>query len=300
MTSAKLRFTVAAAALLGVAVTPALAQRQTPATPEQRIERLENQLRQVQRRLFPRGQPADTAGLSDAPAATQASVRSLDDRLGALERQLAEVLRLAEENGNRTRQMEAELGRVRTQQDNRLSALELALSNPQPVQPATDQPAATIPRPGASSNNVPVTRPPVIATGDSGNAAEDPAEIAYDEGFQLWRQGQFDQAITSLRATASAFPKHRRASWANNLVGRSLLDKGEPRAAAEALLANYRANPRGERAADSLFYLGQALTKLNQPAQACKAYSELEAVYGASVRGELQRLLPPAKAAANC
>lgn len=300
MTSATLRFTVAVAALCGVAVAPAIAQRQAPATPEQRIERLENQLRQVQRRVFPRGQPADTAGLADEPAATQASVRSLDDRLGALERQLAEVLRLAEENGNRTRQVEAELGRLRTQQDNRISALESALSNPQPVQPAAEQPAATTPRPSAG-NNVPAARPPAVASsGGPADAAEDPAEIAYDEGYQLWRQGRFDQAITSLRATASAFPKHRRASWANNLVGRALLDKGEPRAAAEALLANYRANPRGERAADSLFYLGQALARLNQPAQACKAYAELEAVYGSSIRAELQRLLPPAKAAANC
>ena len=56
-------------------------------------------------------------------------------------------------------------------------------------------------------------------------------------------------------------------SWANNLAGRALLDKGQPRAAAEALLANYRSNPKGERAPDSLFYLGQALMKLGQPAR---------------------------------
>ena len=60
----------------------------------------------------------------------------------------------------------------------------------------------------------------------------------------------------------SSFPKHRRASWANNLTGRALLDKRQPRAAAEALLANYRTNPKGERAPDSLFYLGKALVKL--------------------------------------
>ena len=64
--------------------------------------------------------------------------------------------------------------------------------------------------------------------------------------------------------------------------------QGQPRAAAEALLANYRSNPKGERAPDSLFYLGQALMKLGQPGQACKAYSELDAVYGAKVRGDLK------------
>jgi len=130
--------------------------------------------------------------------------------------------------------------------------------------------------------------------------ADDPGEIAYDEGYQLWRTGKFDQAVTSLRAFSSSFPKHRRASWANNLAGRALLDKGEPRAAAEALLANYRGNPKGERAADSLYYLGQALMQLKQSEQSCKAYSELEAVYGSSMRDELRRLLPPAKSEARC
>ena len=79
-----------------------------------------------------------------------------------------------------------------------------------------------------------------------------------------------------------------------------MLDKGEPRAAAEALLANYRGNPKGERAADSLFYLGQSLMKLNQPGQACKAYAELDAVYGSSMRGDLQKMLPDAKSQAKC
>ena len=73
-----------------------------------------------------------------------------------------------------------------------------------------------------------------------------------------------------------------------------------PESAAEVLLANYRGNPKGERAADSLFYLGQSLMKLDQPSQACKAYSELEAVYGATMRADLQKLLPDAKAQAKC
>ena len=125
-------------------------------------------------------------------------------------------------------------------------------------------------------------------------------EAAYDAGYRLWDAKRYDEAIRSLNAMIAQYPNSRRVSWAYNLVGRSLLDKGQPRAAAEALLANYRRDPKGERAQDSLYYLGQSLMKLNQAEQACKAYSELEAVYGASVRGELQRLLPGAKSAAGC
>jgi TolA-binding protein len=128
----------------------------------------------------------------------------------------------------------------------------------------------------------------------------DPAEDAYSEGFRLWEAGQYDQAITSLRAFTSAYPRHRRASFANNLVGRAMLEKGQARAAAEALLANYRGNPKGERAADSLYYLGQALMQLGQPGQACNAYDELLAVYGSKVRADLKKQVDEGRAKAQC
>lgn len=280
-----------------LALTPAAAQQRV-ASPEERLERIERQLQQMQRQVFPRGRPADTAGFLDEPAATQSSVRSLDERLAGLERQLSDVLRQTEENGNRSRQLESEIGRLRRDQEDRIAALEAAAR----AAPAGPPAAATVPvetappRAGPTAVTAPATRPATTPT----TATADPAEAAYDEGFQLWRAGRFDEAITSLRAFSAAYPKHRRVSWANNLVGRALLDKGQPRPAAEALLANYRTNPRGERAADSLFYLGQALMKLGQPSQACKAYEELEEVYGSRVRDELKKLLPPAKSEAKC
>ena len=122
MTATRVCLTIAFTALLA-GVSPALAQREQT-TPEQRIERLEKQLRQVQRQVFPKGQPADTASFSDEPAATQSSFRTLDDRLNGLERQLADVLRQSEENGHRMTVTEAELARLRSDQEQRLSALE--------------------------------------------------------------------------------------------------------------------------------------------------------------------------------
>ena len=69
---------------------------------------------------------------------------------------------------------------------------------------------------------------------------------------------------------------------------------------AEVLLANYRGNPKGERAPDSLFYLGQSLVKLGQTGQACKAYAELTDVYGATLRPQLATMAPAARAQAGC
>jgi len=296
---ARLRFSIAAAALFGVWVGPAQAQRVV--SPEQRIERLESQLRQVQRQVFPRGQPAATAGFSDEPAATQSSVRTLNDRLNGLERQIADLVRQSEENGHRLTVIQADLAKMRSDQDDRIGALERAAAAAQV--PATGMVTNSISSPAVTTTALPPPAKTVSAIPGPAvdtSSATDAGEIAYDEGYQLWRTGKYDAAITSLRAFSSAFPKHRRKSWADNLVGRSLLDKGEPRAAAEALLANYRSNPKGERAPDSLYYLGQALMQLKQPAQACKAYSELEDVYGSSMRAELKRLLPAAKSEASC
>jgi TolA-binding protein len=164
----------------------------------------------------------------------------------------------------------------------------------------TSRPAPLVSRPKVETRRVP---PPTTAVtsakpGDANFQAG--GEEAYDRGYNLWNSGRYDEAITALRAMASSFPGHRRVSWANNLVGRALLDKGQPRAAAEALLANYRSNPKGERAPDSLFYLGQALVKLGQAAQACKAYGELQDVYGSTMRAQLQQQLQAARAAAKC
>ena len=40
--------------------------------------------------------------------------------------------------------------------------------------------------------------------------------------------------------------------------------------------------------------------QLGQPAQACKAYAELDAVYGAKVRPDLKKLETDARTQANC
>ncbi|HUG46774.1 MAG TPA: tetratricopeptide repeat protein [Sphingomicrobium sp.] len=272
MKSAHLRFALPAAALLAVAASPSVAQR--PPSPEQRIAMLEQQV-----------------------AAGQASALRLEQRLSAIERQLQQLINIGEVNGHQVTQLRSDLSRLRSDLEARIGDLE---SRPAPQQvseaPPEDAPLAQDPPEREVAQSRPVAQP--AAAGEAGPS--DPGEDSYSEGFRLWRDGRYDQAITSLRAFLSGFPNHRRASFARNLIGRALLDKGEPRPAAEALLANYRADPKGERAPDSLYYLGQSLMALKQPAQACKAYAELEEVYGAAIRPDLKTLVAEAKAEADC
>src|SRR5205085_9736786 len=130
--------------------------------------------------------------------------------------------------------------------------------------------------------------------------ATDAGEEAYSQGFRLWEAGQYDQAIDALKAFTAAYPRHRRVSYANNLIGRSLLSKRDARGAAAILLANYRGNPGGDRAADSLYYLGQAAMQLGQPGQACKVYAEFDAIYGTKARADLRKQVSDGKAQAQC
>ena len=295
----RLRNFVLAAALCATTLTPAFSQRREP-TPEQRIDRLERGLRQVQDRVYGRNKPADTAGFVDDPAVTQSGLNNLVTRLDSIEQQMTAIVRTNEENANRVATLEAEVARMRAAMERRASE-EAAASAPvdeasivDPARPDDEPPPPSRPR----VENRDDSKPRSVKPGDADFASA--GEEAYDRGFQLWTQKKYDQAITALRAMASSFPGHRRVSWANNLAGRALLDKGDYRAAAEALLANYRTDPQGERAADSLYYLGQASLMLRQPSQACKAYAELENVYGGSMRAELRRLLPAAKSEAKC
>jgi len=298
VTNFRLILTAAAAIVPAAAMTPAQAQRQQ-VSPEQRIERLERQLQQVQRQVFPKGKPADTAGFADDPAATQSSVAAIAQRLDSLERQMTDLVRMAEENANRQRTQGAEIERLRGEQDRRIAELEQRIAaaataaQPAATEETTVQPASPPKAKAASSAASPATSEPAATEAD-------PAEAAYTQGFKLWEAGQYDEAITELRAFVSTYPKHRRVSFANNLIGRALLDKGEARAAVPAFIANYRGNPGGERAADSLYYLGQALLKLGQPAQACNAFAELDDVFGANVRPELKKLNAEAKQQAQC
>lgn len=272
MNFAQWRILFPAAALLALATAPAHAQR--PPSPEQRIAMLEQQL-----------------------AASQSAAIRLEQRLGAIERQLQQLINQNEVGGHRVAVLESELAKLRSDLDRRLTALESRPVVAPSSEATVGEGPRIVPEPRRAESESPTT---ATATGSDETPGSDPGEDAYSEGFRLWRDGRYDQAITALRAFTAGFPNHRRVSFANNLIGRALLDDGKPRPAAEAFLANYRANPKGERAADSLYYLGQSLMRLNQPSQACKAYSELESVYGSSIREELRSLVSEAKAEANC
>ncbi|MEP7316337.1 MAG: hypothetical protein ABI667_06550, partial [Sphingomicrobium sp.] len=180
----RLKMYLLAAAMTVTALTPASAQRRQP-SPEERIERLEKQVNQVQRRVYGK-QPVETAGYVLDPAVTQSDLANVTARLDSIERQMADLVRTSEENSNRVATMEAELFRLKAEAERRPPPAEAVENDPREVdsgdEPA-DEPAQ---RPGPkyenrSNNNVPpVIRP--VPRGDSNFAAA--GEEAYDVGYQ--------------------------------------------------------------------------------------------------------------------
>jgi TolA-binding protein len=274
---------------LGSAV-PAAAQPPV----ERRVDRLEQEMRAVQRRVFPGGPAATldpeigTQTPASRPAAeTSDAISSLTARIDALEAQLAGITGQVEENGHRLSQLERQVTQLRTDFQNRMTRLEQAAAPPQPVAPPQVEPPATEPVAPGPDSPAAGTRP------------LDPVQAAYNDGYRLWEQRRFADAAQALTALAQRSPNSRWASWARNLAGRAHLDDGQPATAARVFLENYQANPRGERAADSLFYLGEALVKLNRRTEACPVYDELAAKYP-DMRAFLRERLPAARRAARC
>jgi TolA-binding protein len=70
-------------------------------------------------------------------------------------------------------------------------------------------------------------------------------------------------------------------------LGRAWLDEGKPATAVKIFYDNYKNDPKGDRAPESLYFLGEALTDLNKAAEACEAFGQLAGAYPAEASGRL-------------
>ncbi|BBC98823.1 MULTISPECIES: tetratricopeptide repeat protein [Sphingobium] len=293
-------------AMAAPAIVQPVAAQNAPV--EVRVDRLEKEMRAVQRKVFPAGTPIEAeitrpttpTVAPGSPASTP--IADLTARVGALESQLASITGQVEENSYKLRQLEAAFTKYKAENDARLA-------EPAPVAPAvsvpvTPTPTAAAPKPAAPK---PAAAAPVASEArkaavaaverpDTGDAAGD----AYNYGFRLWDAKFYPEAQGQLKATVEKYGSSPVASKAQNLLGRAYLDDGKPALASVAFYENYQKRPRGDRAADSLTYLGEALIQLKKPADACKVYQELEQVYGESLSNSLRGMMTAGRAKAKC
>ena len=296
-----------ALALVGTALTsvglsaPAFAQSDG----EVRIKKLEAEVRALQRKVFPgsdgkyfEAEIARPATATTFPTTVATGpVNDLIGRIDAVEGALARITAQSEENANRMGKLEA-----------RLTALEGG--NAAAVPPPTASVAKPTSITGAlSANTAAMTSTAAVRPSADRIAAVaaierpvsgDKAEDDYLYGYRLWEAKFYPEAAQQLKTTVDKYPKGKRISYARNLLGRVYLDDGKPGTAAQVFLQNYQVDKAGDRAADSLLYLGVAMTRLKETQRACTALAEFADVYASEAAGRLANQYGNAKSAVKC
>ena len=111
----------------------------------------------------------------------------------------------------------------------------------------------------------------------------------YSYGFRLYTAKLYPEAAQLLKLYIDNYPRDSQISYARNLLGRAYLDDGKPRDAAPWFLMNYKSDPHGARAGDSLLNLAAAMRQLGDDSRACVALNEFATNYAAEAQGRLRQ-----------
>lgn len=305
----------ATAALSALTAPTVLAQNNIV---EKRVEKLEREMRAVQRTVFPGGSPTFFEGEISpntnavpprSPNGGDAPVIQLTTRVDALEAQLQALTGQSEQNAFKIRELEAAFNAYKAQAEARAAAAaaptmsgEVSGLVPPPVTTRPQTPSATSPAkpntatPSGGADAARLARVRQIDVPATGNDVED----GYNYGYRLWEAKLYPEAQSQLKEVVAKWPNHRLASFAQNLLGRAYLDEGKPSLAAVAFYNNYKDRPDGARAPHSLMYMGVSLTSLGRKADACKAFAELQDVYGSRMPQDVRTDANAAKSKAGC
>lgn len=267
---------------------------------EQRLRKMEAEIRALQRQVFPGGadgkffqpeiapgRPATTA-TPTTPSSTP--VTDMLTRMDSLEAQVARLTAQIEQTSNRLTQLEA-----RAAAETAAVAATPAVGLPTPAPVATPVPVAT-PAPAPAR---PAATPAPAASGPSAQRlaavraiekpkTNDAGDDEYSYGFRLWEAKFYPEAQQQLKMYVDRYPRHSKVSYARNLLGRAYLDDGKPREAATWFLQNYQADKAGARAADSLLLLAESMRQLKDTSRACIALAEFGETYPIEAAGRLK------------
>jgi len=288
------------AGALGAAMLPVSAAAQDDA----RLRRLEDQVRALQRAVFPGGdgrffepevstQPTQQQPQQQVGTPSSSALTDILARLEALEAQMARITARGEESTYELGQMQEKLTELQAQVE------ELETSSA----PVPQQPTGVIPVPGSSGSSSSSSSGPAAAApapsapspervaavrAIAKPATDDAGDDEYTYGFRLWEAGYYPEAQQQLALFLERYPNHSRVTYGRNLLGRAYLDNGQPREAATYFFENYQANKQAARAPDSLLYLAEAMIAINDTNRACIALAEFGDTYPALATGRLK------------
>lgn len=286
------------AAIALVAGTPAVAQ---DSATQLRVDKLEKEMKAVQRKVFGVGGVVEpdlspTTPVQNDPGST-APVADLTARVDALESQLAKLTGTVEQNSFKLRQLEnriAALSAAQAPAATPTTQPETDEAEPAPApKPVASKPAATTP---AKPSDARLAKVKAVEIPSTGNAAED----AYTYGYRLWDAKLYPEAQVQLQKVVKTYPKYGRMSFARNLLGRAYMDDAQYENAVHAFYDNYKSQPTGERAPDSLLYLGMTFSKMKNKQASCTAFTELFKNYGETMGSNLKTQATTERSKAGC
>ena len=297
----------ACATPIGIMPVGAHAETPAPETTEARLRRIEGELRAVQRKVFPDGAgkvfapeitPGGAAAAAVAPTGNGAALGDLMARMDAVEAQLKALTASSEDGQNRLAKLESRIDAVETTQA--AAAAPPPNATPTPVPDIVPDPAPA--KPGKGAAKTPAKAIDATAAPSSPGAADraaavaaivrpstdDKGEDAYTYGYRLWEAKFLPEAEAVLVDFVQQYPKHKRISYARNLLGRAYLDDNRLRSAEPVFLQNYLADKTADRAPDSLLYLGIALSRDKLVKRACDVLAQFHQDYPGEAEGRLK------------
>jgi tol-pal system protein YbgF len=264
-----------------------------------RIQRLERDIQTLNVQLA-RGAtapaPAAPRGAPGAPAATGASAEyslsRLDVRVTALEEELRNMTGTIEGINHQLQQLTQRLDKLVGDIDFRLSALEKggpraaaggepgapaasAAPAPPPVEAGKPGTLGTLKQEDLAARPTPAPGREASASKAAGVLPEGTAKDQYNHAFGLLRQANYDQAETAFKEFLAKHPDDPLAGNARYWLGETHYVRTEYLKAAEIFAENYKVDPKGQKAPDTLLKLAMSLGRLDKKQQACLTLDEL-------------------------
>lgn len=299
------RLFVTVLAAVWLAVTPAMAQDADLRGLGEELQRLGNDIKDIQLYVFRGEDPAPSILAASAAQqeventaiAARMEIRfsEVEDQFRALTGQIEEIAHRIGLVSNRVEKLVSDVGY-------RLDAIEqaqaLALTAPQAASqqatvrtPLSGQPAAP-----AEPGILGTLSTSALSPEAFGEAAATPSALPagtvkqqYDYAFSLLRQQEYAEAERALTAFIETHPETPLAGNANYWLAETYYVRGDFRKAAGFFAAGYKNFPDSNKASDNLLKLAMSLANLKETDQACLTFKELSERYPDAPRSIKQR-----------
>lgn len=271
---AALAFTVA------VLSGPAVAQSYDPYNLEERLQRIEDQLRDLQDQMYQGGGAPVTGGGAGAGPSM--------DRLNDLEQSVRNLTGQVEQFGYDVRTMKDRLDRLETETNFRLNQLE---GNPGGAAPAGGgagtgsggaDPAGTgtevTPPPGGGGSGEP--KPPgtigdvPVASAQSGSAAD-----LYSQAMDLLTKSDYEAALKLFRQVVQQHPTSDEAAQAQYWIADIYYVQKDYAKAAAAFAEVLKKYPQAGRGPEAMLKLGLSLVNSGKKKEGCTAFKAIKQKY---------------------